>query len=190
MAAEGFTQGSVAITDIAGLSEVLADLQGQIDDIDGGGGGGGAPPVAVVAGRVTSGNITPQNTSSAVQPLTGGPTFAIAAAVGDRIRVDVVYLTDPRSATFYDLAVMVSGSAVRYCTTGTSTPPVEGDPGMYPSTSFQGRPGPFSFTVESGDLSGGLVTIGFVVESAGAGSLFASESFPLRYTLTNYGQAS
>lgn len=189
MAAEGFTQGSVAIADIAGLSEILADLQAQIDNLDGGGGGGGAP-VAVVQGRVSTGNVTPQNTSSTVQPLVGGPTFAIAAAVGDRVRVDVSYLTDPRSATFYDLAVLVGGVAVRYCTTGDGTPPVEGDPGMYPSTLFQGRPGPFSFTVESGDLSGGNVTIGFVVESAGAGSLFASSSFPLRYTLTNYGQAS
>ncbi len=190
MVAQGFTGPPVAMTDVAGLPEALADLQEQIDEIDGGG-GGGAAPVAVVAGRVSTGNVVPQNTGGNVHVLTGGPTFAIAAAVGDRIRADVVYLTERNINTFYDLAVIVGGVAVRYATTGTSTPPVEGDPGMYPDQpSYQGRPGPFVFTVESGDLSGGNVTIGFVVKSAGGGQLFASTAFPLRYTLFNYGEAA
>lgn len=191
MSAQGYTGPSVAMADVVGLPAALADLQEQIDEIDGGGGGGGAPPVAVVAGRVSTGNVTPQNTSGTVQVLTGGPTFAIAAVVGDRVRADLTYLTERNINTFYDLAVIVGGAAVRYCTTGTATPPVEGDPGMYPDQpSFQGRPGPFSFTVESGDLSGGNVTIGFVVLSTGGGQLFANTPFPLRYTLTNYGEAA
>lgn len=191
MVAVGYTGPSVAMTDVVGLPEALADLQEQIDEIDGGGGGGGAAPVAVVAGLVSTGNVVPQNTSGAVQVLTGGPTFSIAAAVGDRVRADLVYLTERNINSFWDLAVLVGGVAVRYCTTGTSTPPIEGDPGMYPDQpSYQGRPGPFSFTVESGDLSGGNVTIGFVVKSTGGGQLFASTAFPLRYTLTNYGEAA
>lgn len=186
MAAQGYTGPVVAMADVAGLPEALDDLQEQID----GGGGGGGAPVAVVVGYVTTGNVTPQNTGGSVALLTGGPTMAIAAAVGDRIRADVTYLTERNGSTFYDLAVIVSAAAVRYAATGTSTPPVEGDPGMYPDQpSYQGRPGPFSFTVEAGDLSGGNVTIGFAVKSGGGGLLFASTAFPLRYTLTNYGEA-
>lgn len=189
MAASGYTGPSVAMADVVGLPEALADLQEQIDGIDGGGGGGGAP-VTVVNGYVSTGNVVPQNTSGAVQLLTGGPTFAIAAAVGDRVRCDVAYLTERNINTFYDLAVIVAAAGVRYATTGTGTPPIEGDPGMYPDQpSFQGRPGPFCFTVEAGDLAGGNVTIGFAVKSTGGGQLFASTAFPLRYTLTNYGEA-
>lgn len=189
MAAQGYTGPSVSMADVVGLPAALADLQDQIDDIDGGGGGGGTP-VAVVVGYVTTGNVAPQNTGGNVQVLTGGPTMAIAAEVGDRIRADVTYLTERNGGTFYDLAVIVSGSAVRYSATGSGTPPVEGDPGMYPDQpSYQGRPGPFSFTAEAGDISGGNVTIGFAVKSGGSGLLFAGTAFPLRYTLTNYGEA-
>lgn len=190
MVATGYTGPVVAMADVAGLPAALDDLQEQIDEIDGGGGGGGGASVAVVAGYVSTGNVVPQNTGGAVQLLTGGPTFAIAAAVGDRVRCDVAYLTERNINSFYDLAVIVSGSAVRYATSGTADPPIEGDPSMYPDQpSYQGRPGPFSFTVEAGDLSGGNVTIGFVVKSNGGGQLYASTAFPLRYTLTNYGEA-
>jgi hypothetical protein len=190
VSAYGYTGPVVAMADVAGLPAALDDLQEQIDEIDGGGGGGGGSPVAVVVGHVSTGNVVPQNTGGAVQVLTGGPTFAIAAEVGDRVRCDVTYLTERNINSFWDLAVIVSGSAVRYATTGTGSAPIEGDPGMYPDQpSYQGRPGPFSFTVEAGDLSGGLVTIGFAVKSTGGGQLFASTAFPLRYTLTNYGEA-
>lgn len=189
MTALGYTGPSVAMADVVGLPAALADLQEQIDDLDGGGGPGGTS-VAVVAGYVSTGNVVPQNTGGNVQLLTGGPTFAIAAEAGDRIRCDVVYLTERNINTFWDLAVIVGGVAVRYATSGTSSPPIEGDPGMYPDQpSYQGRPGPFSFTAQAGDLSGGNVTIGFVVKSTGGGQLFASTAFPLRYTLTNYGEA-
>jgi hypothetical protein len=187
--AKGYTGPVVAMADVAGLPAALDDLQEQIDEIDGGGGPGGTP-VAVVVGHVSTGNVVPQNTGGAVQVLTGGPTMTIAAAVGDRVRCDVTYLTERNINSFWDLAVLVSGSAVRYATTGTGTAPIEGDPGMYPDQpSYQGRPGPFSFTVEAGDLDGGNVTIGFAVKSTGGGQLFASTAFPLRYTLTNYGEA-
>jgi hypothetical protein len=189
--AQGITGPPIPVTDVTGLQAVLDDLQDQIDAIDGGGGGGGTP-VAVVSGYVTTGNVSTVNTSGSVVVLPGGPTFSIAAAAGDRIRFDWTGLTQKVSATFWDVAVLVGGSAVRYAATGTGTPGVEGDPGYYPdSASFPGHPGPFAFTVEAGDISGGNVTIGFVLKSDNtAGLLFASTSFPLRYTITNYGPAS
>jgi len=190
--ANGVTGAPIPISDVAGLQAALDALQAQIDDLEPGGGGGGGTPVTIVSGRVSSGNVSTFNTSGSVALLTGGPTFSIAAAVGDRVRLDWAALIQKASSTYWDVCVIVSGAGVRYCTTGTSTPGVEGDPGMYPDTStYQGRPGPFSFTVESGDLSGGNVTFGFAIKSDNtAGVLFANTAFPLRYTMTNYGAAS
>lgn len=191
MTAQGITGPSVSIADVSGLQAQLDAINAAIEDLEeGGGGGGGGASVAVAGGYVATGNVTPQNTGGSVAVLTGGPTFAIAAAAGDRIRADVVYLTERNGNTFYDLCVIVGGSAVRYASTGSSTPPVEGDPGMYPDQpAYQGRPGPMFFTAEAGDIAGGNVTIGFAVKSGGSGVLFANSSFPMRYTLTNYGEA-
>lgn len=190
MTAQGITAAPFPIADVDGLQAILDGLQSQIDDLEPGGGGGGTS-VAVVSGRVSSGNVSTFNTGGVTAVLTGGPTFSIAAAVGDRVRLDWAALIQKASSTYWDVAVLVGGAAVRYATTGTSTPPVEGDPGMYPDTStYQGRPGPFNFTVEAGDLSGGNVTFGFVIKSDNtAGLLFANTAFPLRYTITNYGEA-
>jgi hypothetical protein len=190
MGAEGFAGLPISIGDVEGLQAALDALQDQIDDLDGGGGGGGGTPVAVTSGYVTTGNVAAQNTSGAWQLLTGGPTVAAAAAVGDRVRFDWSALFERNINTFWDVAVVVSGAAVLYQASGTNTPAVEGDPGIYPDIpSFPGRPGPWSFTVEAGHLSGGLLTIGFALKSSGGGQLLASSSFPLRYVFTNYGEA-
>jgi hypothetical protein len=91
-------------------------------------------------------------------------------------------------STFYDACVLVGGSPVRYASSGSGTAAVEGDPGYYPDVpSYIGHAGPFPFTAEAGDISGGSVTIGFAVKSGGSGQLFANASFPLRYRLVNYG---
>jgi hypothetical protein len=149
---------------------------------------GGGASIVHAHGYVTSGNITPQNTGGAWAALTGGPTFTIAAAVDDEICFEWAGLSERNLSTFYDACVLVGGSPVRYASSGSGTAAVEGDPGYYPDVpSFLGHAGPFSFTAESGDISGGNVTIGFAVKSGGSGQLFASTSFPLRYTLTNYG---
>jgi hypothetical protein len=148
----------------------------------------GGASIVTTHGYVTSGNITPQNTAGSWAALTGGPTFTIAAAVDDEICFEWAGLTERNLSTFYDACVLVSGSPVRYASSGSGTAAVEGDPGYYPDVpSYLGHAGPFTFTAESGDISGGNVTIGFAVKSGGSGQLFASTSFPLRYTLTNYG---
>jgi hypothetical protein len=150
--------------------------------------GGGGATIVHTHGYVTSGDITPQNTSSAWQLLTGGPAFTIAAAVGDEICFEFAALTERNLSTFYDLAVIVSAAAVIYASSGTGTAAVEGDPGDYPDVpSFLGHAGPFAFTATSDHISGGNITIGFAVKSGGSGKLFASASFPLRYRLVNYG---
>lgn len=190
MTAQGITGPPIPVADVVGLQATLDDLQDQIDDIDPGGGGGTS--VSIVSGYVTTGNVSTFNTGGSVALLTGGPTFSIPAAAGDRIRLDWTALTQKASSTYWDVCVIVSGSGVRYATTGTSTPGVEGDPGMYPDTNtYQGRPGPFSFTAQAGDISGGNITFGFAIKSDNtAGLLFASSAFPLRYTITNYGASA
>lgn len=150
--------------------------------------GGGGSSIVHTHGYVTSGDVTPQNTSGSWAALTGGPTFTIAAAVGDEIVFEWAALMERNLSTFYDACVLVSGAPVRYAATGSGTAGVEGDPGWYPDApSYLGHAGPFTFTAASGDISGGNVTIGFAVKSGGTGKLFAGTSFPLRYRLVNFG---
>ncbi|WP_433368349.1 hypothetical protein ACQPZX_41390 [Actinoplanes sp. CA-142083] len=158
-------------------------------------GGGGGSTIVTKRGYVTSGDITVQNTSNAWQLLTGGPTFSIAAAVGDEIIFNWAGLRQHASNLFWDTCVIVSGAAVRYSATGTSTPAIEGDPSMYPptDTSFPGHSSGmgFSFIAESGDIAGGNVTFGFALRSdATTGKLFAGTNYPLRWHITNNGPQS
>lgn len=149
-------------------------------------GGGGGAARRIATGYVTSGDLTPQNTGSAWQLLTGGPSFTIAATAGDVVTFDFNALIDPASSTFFDIAVVVSGAAVMYASSGGATPAIEGDPGLYPDlVNFQPRPGTFAFVVQSGHLSGGNVTLRFAVNSAGSGKLYAGAAFPLRWTITS-----
>jgi hypothetical protein len=147
--------------------------------------GGGGSARYVRHGYVTSGNITPQNTGGAWALLSGGPTFTVPASVGSEIEFDFTALMQTNSSTFYDPVVIVGGAAVRYASTGGASAAVEGDPGLYHDTTFPRKAGPFNFTAESGDISGGNVTVGIAVKSGGAGVLYAGTAFPLRWKLTS-----
>lgn len=148
-------------------------------------GGGGGTARYVRHGYVTTGNVTPQNTGGGWAMLTGGPTFTVPASVGSEISFDWAGLMQTNSNTFYDPAVVVGGVAQRYASSGSGTPAVEGDPGLYPDVIFPRKVGPFTFMAQAGDISGGNVTIGFAVKSGGGGTLYAGTAFPLRWTLTS-----
>lgn len=149
--------------------------------------GGGGSTLVVKRAIVTSGNITPQNTGGSWAVLTGGPTLTIAAAVGDYLAVEIMgALNQSNAATFLDLAVIVGGSPVRYGSNGTGTPSAEGAAEFYPDVTFKYYGGGFDFVAESGDLSGGNVTVGFAVKSTGSGTLFAN-AYPFRWRIINYG---
>lgn len=152
--------------------------------------GGGGSSIEVATGYVVTGDVVPQTTVS-FAALTGGPTFSIAAVVGDRVEFSWSALKQPASGLFWDLCVLVSGSPVRFASTGTNTAAVEGDPAMYPDTaSFRPNEGlGMVVTCESGDLSGGNITFGVaVLAPTGGGKLYASASFPLRWRIVNWGQ--
>jgi hypothetical protein len=153
-------------------------------------GGGGGSSMAVVRSKVTSGNITP-GASVPWIALAGGPTLVLAAAEGDYVEFAVVGgMWDP-GASFLDLAVMVGGSAVRYLSSDTATPAIEGAPSFYADPQTYHNFGPcFEFEVGAGDLSGGNVTVGFMTRGDGGGTLFASDNYPFRWRAINHGAVS
>lgn len=143
------------------------------------------PKVQVVQGIITSGS-TSGNTGGVWAPL-GYTQFVIPAVAGDYVefwfgfmRVDAFF--------FLDAATKVGGSAVRYMSTGTGTPALEGAPWWYiDSDNYRSSPPPFSMIVAPGDLSGGNVTVDFWANGTG-GTLYSDSNYPLRYTIKNYGQ--
>lgn len=153
-------------------------------------GGGGGSSVTVSHGYVKTGNVTPQTTAS-FAAVTGGPTGAIPAAVGDTVEFHFAALIDlGASGCFFDICVLVGGAAVRYASSGGAAAAVEGDPGMYgDTTDYRPQNGlGMVLEVESGDLEGGNVTFGLaVINPGGGGSVFASNSFPFRWRCINYG---
>lgn len=91
-------------------------------------------------------------------------------------------------AHFLDWALLDSaGVPSVYGTTRTSTPPAEGSPSMYPSTSFSYVQGGKQFTVAAGHISAGLVTIALTHQGTSPGRVFAHTTYPFEITLTNLG---
>lgn len=130
------------------------------------------------------------NTSSAWALLTGF-SLSIPAAVGDYVEVGGHGMRTATSTASLDIAVSVSGSPVRYLTTGTSTPATEGDPGFYFSASLVSMACARGFTVVSGDLDSGNVVFKVVLKSsAAAGTLHASTTYPFYWRAINYGAVS
>lgn len=149
----------------------------------------GGSSLAIAHGYVTAaGIVTPQTTASWAA-LTGGPTASIAAAEGDTVEFSWSALLDDASGLYFDTAIIVSGSPVRYASTGTGTAAIEGDPGLYLDANFRPQFGlGMVRTLASGDISGGVVTFGIaVLNPSGGGKLYASTDYPFRYRLINYG---
>jgi hypothetical protein len=101
-------------------------------------------------------------------------------------------LVDPASSTFIELAVVGAAAAlVRFSSTGTGTPAVEGDPAFYPDTAnFAAYGGVFDFVAVSDDIVSGDVTVCFAVNSAGVGTIYAGTAYPLRWRVVNHGAAT
>ncbi len=151
---------------------------------------GGGSTLVVKRAVVSSGDITPQNTSSAWQALTGGPTLVIPAAVGDYLSAEISGLIMTKdAATFYDLAVLNGASLARFGSSGTGTPTTEGDPSLNHDTNFPRTGTVFDFVAEAGDINGGNITICFAVKSGGAGAVRAA-FYPFRWRVLNHGAAT
>jgi hypothetical protein len=147
--------------------------------------------VARVPAPITSGNIQLNTGTNTWGPLTGSPTLAIPAAVGDLIVVDLTVLRQANANIFLDVGVVVTGAIVRYLATMTSTPAGEGDPGLY-HTALPARSGSRKWVAESGDISGGTITITMAIRNlAGSSSLLlASTDNPYQWSIENRGPST
>lgn len=170
---------------------VTIDTEGNatfLGTVTSAGGGGGAG--VVVTRGVYSGGSPTMPTDEDWQVL-ANLTGSIPAAVGDNVEWQPSFMWQPTASQFLELAVVVAGTIVRYGSTGTATPSVEGDPALYPDPSTYRSAGPvLSFEVEAGDLDGGSVNFALVSKGNGTGTVFSSASFPFRWTAKNYGPGS
>jgi hypothetical protein len=154
----------------------------------GGGGGGGTAPTFARA-HITSGDVTPASSGGVFVPVTG-LSISLAAVAGDNVEITASMLVVQNSTEFYDLAILVGGSIVRYASTGTGTGSGagEGDPSMYPMSgvTIKSMTPSWGLTLASGDLSGGTVTFALAFKGPGAaGKVFASTNYPFRWRVRN-----
>lgn len=151
------------------------------------------PAAATVArATVTSGNISA--TAHGSWTVLAGLSLSLAAAVGDDVELYVGALMDAGSGIGdgFEMVVVGAGGAVaRFGSTGTATPsdngPGEGDPANYPNVGqrFQPFSAIMSFTVTSGDLTGGNVVFGIAHKGTGGGAVLASAAYPFRWRARN-----
>jgi hypothetical protein len=146
----------------------------------------GGASFEIVEARITSGDFTPPNTSGnwAKPGDANGLSTAFRltitdAQVGDWVEIGLRGMRNDTTSALYDFAVQVGSSIVRYLSSGTSTPSIEGDPSMYPVSGFRPHAGvPAGFVVTSGDLDGGQVRFVLANKTAGAGTFYASANYP------------
>lgn len=149
--------------------------------------GGGIRTVPL---RVTNGALVdlPSATSWEVVTPSGGTTLkaTIEAAAGDRLRVEPDFMRS--GGHFLDWVILDgAGAIIYYGTTRSSTPPDEGAPSMYPSTSFPGVQATKQFLVEAGWLNAGTVTIALAHKGTAAGRVYAHTTYPFEMVLSNLG---
>lgn len=150
---------------------------------------GGGP--VITSGYVSTGDQTLTNVGSTWTPVPTLSAFTIPAVAGDRIRIQMSFLAILAGVNFLDIAIITSGTQVRYASTGTGTPAVEGDPVLYRDVSNSATRGTsFLFTAGAGDIAGGNVTFGLVYKGTGTTStVFAGTNYPFRYYAENLGPA-
>lgn len=148
---------------------------------------GGGSTLAVRRAYVTTGNISLPDTSGTWAVLSG-LELAIPAAVGDDVQLGVHAMRSDTPGSFVDVAVVVGSTPVRFLSSGTATPAVEGDPGWYPG-GFVGQSAPRGFAVAPGDRDGGNVRFVVVAKAAGTGTVYASAAYPFYWQADNRGPA-
>lgn len=154
---------------------------------------GGGTSIRTASVRITDDNLSglPAAASWTIVQTSAGTQLkaTIAASEGDRIRVCGNFMFV--GAHFLDWVLLDNAGAIAlYATTGTITAPTEGNPTMYPSRSFGPMPSPDMFTVASGHINAGLITVALAHQGAGTGSsniVYAHATYPWRLRLENIG---
>lgn len=159
----------------------------------------GTPP-AVAGGALKAWNIA-RITDGAIADLPVAAAWTIAvtsvgtplqcsvtADPGDLIHIEGDFMRN--GAHFLDWVLLDgAGAPDEYGTTRTSTPPAEGSPSMYPSTSFSYVQGGKLFQVDAGNINAGNITIALAHQGVAPGRVFAHPTYPFEMTLLNFGPA-
>jgi hypothetical protein len=147
----------------------------------------------VRSSQITTGNITFPDTLGAWQALrdSGNNTLevSIPAQVGDWVELALTGMYSPTGTTKVDIAIMVGSSLVRFLSTFTATPAVEGDPSLYQQPQnfrtfgYSGK----GFVVTSGDRDGANVRFVVATLASGTGTFYASNNYPFYMRALNMG---
>lgn len=151
-----------------------------------------AAPILISAdtsGIVTSGTITVP-TASAVQI---GPDLVVSASAGDILELTVSCLcADSGGELYWNAATRVGGADVTYFGTGTGTwthPPGGISSFFTPVNIFTGPRASRRLTIQSGDISGGTVTVRVYARADNSSrDVFATSAQPLETGLVNLRQ--
>jgi hypothetical protein len=171
-------------------TEWLASLVGpQGPQGDPGPAGGGAS-IRTSTARITDDNLSglPSAASWTVVLTSAGTPLqcSIAASVGDRIKLYGAFMY--QGAHFLDWTLLAAdGSIALYAASATSSPLSEGNPTMYPSTSFSRMSAGDMFTIAAGHINNGMVTVALAHQGTAAGTVYAHPVYPWRLRLENIG---
>jgi hypothetical protein len=147
-----------------------------------------SPAPIVRSAYITSGDVALADTGNTWQAISGFE-LSIPAAVGEWVELAPSFMWAPSAGTaFLDFGVMVSSSIVRYLSTGTGTPAVEGDPALYifPSSYRTSGVAGSGFIVTPGDLDSGTIRFILACKTSGAaGIVHASSNWPFRWRALN-----
>ena len=152
--------------------------------------GGG---VTWTRGRITSGDVDQPDTAGLWAPVSTITFDSPAVAVGDVLDAAIACMIEgaPAAGHFYDMAVVVGGSAVVYSSSGTATPAIEGDPSLYRSPETYRTSG-WSWNLPvTAPMINGSNTVTFQLYGKGGAvtnsTVFASTNYPFRWRVGNFG---
>jgi hypothetical protein len=136
----------------------------------------------------TSSDITLNSTSWA--NVDTGIDIVVPAQAGDVLLVALSALFGTENVVgFLDVATIVSGSPVNYISGGAGGASHQGVTSWrgHDSTVYKGAGGTIQYVVQSGDISGGNVTLRLRYRTASAANktLYASSNIPLHWSVVN-----
>lgn len=180
----------VAVTGTPSVGQVPTATSGTAATWQTPSGGGGGSTIRTATARITDDALVdlPSAPSWVIAVTSVGTPLqcSITAAAGDRIRVEGDFMRS--GAHFLDWVLLDSAGAIAiYGTTRTGTPPAEGSPSMYTSTSFPGVQGGKQFVVSAGHIAAGMATIALAHQGTSAGRVYAHTTYPFEMLLTNLG---
>ncbi|MFM9636009.1 hypothetical protein [Streptomyces turgidiscabies] len=180
----------VAVSGAAANGKVLTASSSSAASWQTPSGGGGGATIRTAKVKIEDGDTSdlPSAGSWTIVQNSAGTQLkcSIAAADGDRIRVCGRFMYN--GAHFLDWVLLDNAGAIAlYAASDGSSPLAEGDPAMYPSASFSREPGAPMFTVGSGHIAAGSVTVALAHQGTSPGKVYSHPTYPWRLRLENIG---